>query len=104
MVSTSSCKISVGEDKWLKQTPKKVNTKINSKAIHSSRKSRTNVDTKDVYEMIRNNNDAYNNVERNIIIIRSIKSVNNQKHYATRFQMKSNKNPIRCTDFGIDHK
>ena len=36
--------------------------------------------------------------------MRSMKNVKNQKLCVSRFQIKSDTNPIRCADFGMDRK
>ena len=56
-----------------------MNTRVSSKATNSARKSRTNFDMTNIYEMIGNVSDDDNNVESNVIILRSMKNVKNQK-------------------------
>ena len=68
IASTRSFKLGVGQDKGLKQTPKKVNARMSSKAIHSTGKTRVRVHRNDVYKIIWKNNDLDNNLKRNEII------------------------------------
>ena len=82
----------------------KVNERTNSKSIHSTRKSRTKVDSNDDYEITGSASGVGGNVESTIVILRPMKSAKNQNPRATRFQMKSNANPIKCADFWIDRK
>ena len=103
MVLTRSNKVILRQNKVSTKSIDYVNVRMGSKLIHIARKSKVRVNKKYVCEMI-GNNDAENNVDRNTIILWSMKSMKCATPTMTRSQIKKNKAPIRCTDFGMDLK